>query len=205
MTDQPADPVQQSPSVQQIDWEARYKGSVTKINELQGVIKNLNDQLAGLTSEKEQISSQLNLKQVEKDASITSTQKQLQEIVSAKAALETENKTLRELQAKVKLAKDMKRPDLLPIIDSIPYVEDANAMKEILSTFTGWADSLVQQREQQLTVGVPLGANAVQNAQPVLPTNDRDWEKYINSMVLGSPERTKAMDAFWQWGMNQGK
>jgi len=73
MTDQ--SPVQPDNSGQPatIDWEARYKGASTKINELTTKLRDIETQLTAKTSSEEQLRTQLGVKDVEKDSAVVST------------------------------------------------------------------------------------------------------------------------------------
>lgn len=202
MTDTPE---QQVPTpVQQVDWEARYKGSVHKIEELTLANRNLTEQLAAATSEREQLRVQLSSKDVEKDVALNQSGKILGEKETALNNAMAELKSLRALKTKLDAIKKTQRGDLLEVIDAIPSVEDPVAMDTIVKTFADFATSVEKRREQQLMAGVVPTSGATTQTTP-LPTNEADWMTYINKFPMGSPEKAKAMNLMWDWGMSQNK
>jgi chromosome segregation ATPase len=210
------DPVQQGdPPVQQsgdnnqtrtgsgdnIDWEKRYKGSVTKINELNATIKDLNAQLSDKSSLVEQLEAQLSAKDIEKDASVSEHKRLLEEALSNKSKAESELSELRAMRMKLDLMKEMGANELVPIIDRIPAVDDPEAMKQIMQDFKGWGNELVSEREKQLLSG-EISTPSTNNTQTVAPQSSQEWEAHINNLPLGQ-EREKAWQDYWKWGASQ--
>ena len=111
------------------DWKARFDGAIRKIEQLTPDNRKLNEELAPKTSETEQLRSQLSVKDAEKLAAVGERDKRLQEVITAKTQLDGQLAELQALQLKVKVAKDMGRPDLLPILDTIPSMSDETALK----------------------------------------------------------------------------
>ena len=209
MTDQPAQtPDQQPPSDQQVQGNppntaggapagyieiARYNGLVRKVEELTLANRGLTDQLAQKTSESEQLKGQLAVKDTEKTVAVGERDKQLQTALQRVAELEASERRLKGLELKVKVAKDLNRPELLKIAERIPDLTDEEALKTVMTDFLGFADDMVKQREQQLLAGITPasgpGGSAVNNA----PATPKAWEDHINSLPLGSKEREKAL------------
>lgn len=206
MSDQTA-PVQPGPAPAQpaptINWEERYKGASTKINELMTQIASLQSQLSALTSENEQLKSGLSIKDVEKDAAIQPYKAQLEQALSAKTAAETELSGLRALKAKLDAAKELNAASLFPVLDKIPHVDNPEAQKEIMKTFMDWGNDLVKQREQQLLAGVTPPPPSAASLAAKLPATVQEWQAYVNSIPLGTPEREKAMQDWFKWGQAQ--
>jgi hypothetical protein len=203
MTDQLDAPVEPNSSPAGENWEARYKGLMTTVNNLTIEKRSLTEQLAAKTSDCEQLRAQLALKDTEKTVAVGERDRQLNDALVAKSQTDKELSDLRALSLKVKVIKDMKRPDLLRIADSLPNLTDEEAMKTVFANFAGFADEAVQERERQLLSGVtpPLSGRGAQS-QSFVPTSEADWKKHIDSLPLGSPERKKAMDDQWDWLMN---
>lgn len=206
MTDGTETPVEQNgatpPPQQQekpVDWEARYKGSVRKVEELTIRVRDLEAQLAGVSSEKEQYKAQLGTKDVEKDVAVGERDKLLQTAVQEKSRLETELAELRGLKLKVEVIRELGRPELIRIADRIPAMTDKEALKTVLQDFAGFADDLVQQREKQLLAGVTPPPSSGGSTKLVLPASEGEWEKHINALPLGSKERAKAFDDYYGW------
>jgi hypothetical protein len=149
----------------------------------------------------EQSRSQLSVKDAEKLAAVGERDKRLQETVLAKTTLEAQVTELQAMKLKIDVAKKMGRPDLLQILDSVPAMSDPAALETVLATFADFADGKVKAREKELLAGItpPYGGGGT--AQPATPSSDGEWTKFIESKPLGSPERAKAMDDFWNFKM----
>jgi chromosome segregation ATPase len=209
MTDSPEQtPVQQQSGQQGSsapqageNWEARYKGSVRKIEELTLKVRDLEGQLGTKSSETEQIRSQLSVKDVEKDVAVSEHRKQLEKALQDKSQTDSELTELRAFKAKVDLAKELKAPHLVDIIDRIPYVSDPEQMKVIMNDFVGWGQTLVKEREAQLMAGTTPGVQAVAST-PSDPTNADDWMKRIQA--TDDPVKKQDLwNKYWNWGQTQ--
>lgn len=185
----------------QIDWEARYKGASQKINELMNRITELEGQLSSRASEVEQHKASLSIKDVEKDAAINSYKTQLEAALAKSQQDQSELRELRALKSKLDIAKKLGASHLVPILDKIPYVDNPEAMEDVVKSFMDWGKDLVKERESQLLAGVtPASPAAV--TTPALPTSSKDWEAYVNSQPFG-PEREKAYQQWFTWGASQ--
>jgi hypothetical protein len=204
MSDNPEQtPVQPDPPVQQAsseNWEQRYKGSVRKIEELTLRVRDLEGQLGAKSSDVEQIQSQLSVKDVEKDVAVGEYRKQLEKALQEKSQADAELGELRAFKAKIDLARELKAPHLIDIVDRIPYVTDPEAMKTIMNDFVGWGNTLVKEREAQLMAGVTPGVQAV--ASEVGPNSSNEWMKRIEAEVSPA-KRDKLWEDYWKWGSNQ--
>lgn len=207
MTEPTETPGQQAPApVQQanqtVDWEARYKGASTTINTLTNEIATLKQQLSTAASEMEQLRTNLGVKDVEKNTAVGSYQQQLQAALTENESLKREVGELRQLKAKLDIAKKLNAPQLTTILDQIPYVENADALEAVARTFLDWADNQVKARVEQLAIGTtPASPSAVSTA-PVLPANSTDWQKYVFGKPVG-PEREAAYEQWFKWGQSQ--
>ena len=145
------------------------------------------------------------MKDAEKPAAVGERDKRLQEVITAKTQMDGQLAELQALQLKVKVAKDMGRPDLLPILDTIPSMSDEAALKSVLETFATFADTKVKAREKELMAGfTPSLGGGGGGSGPAAPTTPEAWSKHIESKPLGSPERAKAMDEYWDYMSRQG-
>lgn len=190
--------VQTPPQQANVDWKVRFDGQVRKIEELTLRNRELEGQLTQKTSENEQLRAQLSLKDTEKTAAVGERDKTIQELTTAKTGVESELTRLRGLEMKVKVAKEMGRPDLIAVLDTIPNMSDEAALKTVLTTLSSYADTQVRAREQQLLSGVTPPVTPGASAAKV-PSSAKEWEAYINGLPLGSKERAKAMDDQWDW------
>lgn len=187
-----------SPTVGAVDWEARYKGVVKKIEDLTIANRTLNDQLAQKSSEMEQLRVELTVKDTEKASAVSERDARLNQLITQEAATKQELEQLRSLQLKVKTAQDLGRPDLMLILETIPAISDPEALKNIMSQLGEWADGRVQEREKQLMAGVTSVVGAP-SAAKAAPSSPQQWIKHIESLGLGTPERAKALDDYGDW------
>jgi hypothetical protein len=203
MTDTPATPGEQAPSRQQAPEgyieKPRFDGLVRKVEELTLSNRAFSDELAQKTSEIEQLKAQLGIKDTEKMVAVSERDKQLQEKVQKLTELEKENKELRALKLKLDVIKKIGRPELLKIADKIPAMDDPEALEVVMKDFAGFADELVQAREKQLLAGYTPGLNAAQSAAIGKPSTEAEWNRHVETFELGSPERQRAMDDYWDW------
>lgn len=210
MSDETPTPVEQtnSPGSQQqaaasasnsIDWKARFDGQVRKIEELTLRNRELEGQLAAKASDIEQLRAQLSIKDTEKTAAVNEREKTIQELTQSRVTVEDEIRRLRGLEMKVRVAREMDRPDLLRVIDTIPMVTDEAALRSVLETLSDYADNAVRDREKQLMAGVtPAISNGGAKGSGA-PASDEEWQNFINRLPLGSGERSKAHDDYWNW------
>lgn len=182
-----------------VDWKARYDGLVRKVEELTLANRALNEQLAAKTSEMEQLRGQLVVKDTEKQVSVSERDKLLQQAVQEKQALEAQLAELKGLALKVEAINELGRPELLKIAGRLPSMTDKEALKTVLQDFAGFADELVQKREKDLLAGVTPALSSAGNVKTGLPASENEWENHINSLGLGTRERQKAMDEYWNW------
>lgn len=204
-------PVQQETSGQQVtqpaaasgeNWEARYKGMVPIVEKLTSEKRTLQEQLDKKTSEYEQLSAQLGLKDAEKQAAVTERDKQLQQLLEAQTTNEAEIKRLKSLEMKVQVANELKEPRLLAIVDSIPSVEDKEALTTLMKNIANWGEDIVQKREKEILAGVTEQTQSVAPVQE-MPSDNAGWQKYLEGAPLGSTEREQRYEAWRQWGMSQ--
>jgi hypothetical protein len=190
---------QQPSSGQPENWELRFKGQVPVIERLTKANRDKDAQLVNIASELEQLKVQLNTSAIEKDAAVGERDKKLTELIQAKSQAESEIKRLRALEMKVKVAKEIGRPDLLELVEVIPNVEDEEALKTIMKTFEEFADKRVKETEKRILSGVtPTTSPVVQ--PPSTPTSLEGWQKYVNEVPYGSPEKQKRMSQWKAWG-----
>ena len=69
-------------------------------------------------------------------------------------------------------------------------------------SFLDWGKDLVKEREQQLLAGVTPAPAATTSVTKPLPTTPQDWQTYVNSFPMGSPEREQAYEQWWKAGQS---
>lgn len=199
--EQQVPPVQQAPAAPPAppaeDWKKRFDGAVLKIQELTQQVRDLTAQLELKSSENEQLKAQLSTKDVEKTVAVGERDKQLQEALQAKSALETEVNRLKALELKLKVIKDINQPALLKIVERIPDLTDEETLKTVMKDFADFAQEAASQREKQILAGVTPGVGPAPVASA--PATEKAWEDKINSLPLGSVERVKALNDYGDW------
>ncbi len=184
---------------------ARYNGLVRKVEQLTLDNRSLTEQLTAKSSETEQLRAQLSVKDTEKSAAVSERDKQLQEAIQSRTALESEVTELRALKLKLDTIRKLGRPELVKIADKIPNMTDAEALETVLKEFASFADEAATAREKQLLAGVTPGLGSAKSTAPGLPTSDAEWNAYIEKQPLGSEDRQKAWDSYWVWLETQNK
>ena len=196
----PTEPVTTPPATPPAGFieQARYNGLVKKVEELTLSNRALTDQLATKSSETEQLTGQLAIKDTEKTVAVSERDKALQTSLTENSSLTAELTELRALKLKLEVAKELNRPELVKILDQLPNLTDKEALTIVAKDFLGFADDLVSEREKQLTSGItpPIGPI---DQTPATPATPEAWETHVNSLVLGTPERAKAMDDYGDW------
>ena len=182
--------------------QARYNGLVKKVEELTLKTRELEGQLAAKNSEYEQLNEQLAIKDTEKTVAVGERDKALQTSLEENQSLTSELNELRALKLKLEVAKDLKRPDMVTILDRLPNLTDKEALTTVAKDFLNWGDQLVSDREKQLSAGVTDPVSPVTTA-PAKPSTSDGWEKYVNSLPLGSPERLQAVNEYGDWADSQ--
>lgn len=196
----PAEPVTTPPATPPAGYieQARYNGLVKKVEELTLAKRELETQLTAKSSEAEQLTGQLAIKDTEKTVAVGERDKALETSMTENQSLQAELTELRALKLKLEVAKELNRPDLVKILDRLPNLTDKEALTVVAQDFLGFADDAVSEREKQLTSGITPAIGPVSEA-PATPASPQGWEDHINSQVLGSPERAKAMDDYGDW------
>lgn len=198
----PAQPAQPpAPTTPAVDYEARYKGMVKKVEELTLSLREKDGQLATKASEIERLTSELTMKDTEKTVAVGERDKQLNDLVTSKSQLETELAELRALKAKVEVANELGNPSLLAIVDTIPNVQDKEVLKTLMGNISSWGSAQVKAREEQLLAGTTPDVSATATTPVELPTTSEAWQAFVNQAELGTPERDQRMNAWRDWGL----
>jgi chromosome segregation ATPase len=199
MSDPIETPVQQAEAPeQQVNWEARYRGASQVINRLNQEKEQLVREISQLTSELEQLKAQLSAKDREALDKVKASESKLSEFEATIAQLREENAKLKAKLVKVQKAKEIGAPELVELVDALPDLPDERQVETVMKAVADLLDKAVKRREQQLTTGVV--PKAAPTSSPT-PSSNEEWMAYINSLPLGSKERTKAMEDWWQWGL----
>lgn len=196
---QPASPPSQPTDA--VNWEARYKGMVKKVEELTLSGRETQEQLQAKISEIERLEADLGLKDTEKTVAVSERDKQLNELVQSKTDLEQELSSLRALSLKVEVANEIGNPEMLAIVDTIPNLTDKEALTSLMTNISDWGDKRVKAREEQLLAGTTPDVTPTP-PQVSLPTSSEDWQNYVNQAPMGSDEREQRMNAWRDWGLS---
>lgn len=194
--DPAANPGQQAPAGY-IE-KARYDGLVRKVEELTLAGRQFQTELVSKTSEIEQLKTQLGIKETEKSVAVSERDNQIQQYVQKQQAFDQELTELRALKLKTEVARELGRPDLLKVADTIPNLTDKEALKTVMGSIANLVDDAVKEREKQLLAGVTPPAEK-SSTSAALPASKNEWDRFIDGLPLGSPERAKAMDTYYSW------
>lgn len=182
----------------------RFDGLQLKVQELVEAKKANDALLAQKDAEIARLSGEITMKETEKTVSIAERDKQLQEVVQSKSQTEAELAELRALKLKLEVVDELGRPELVKILKSIPNLTDKDALKVVLQDFARFGDESAAARERQLLAGITPPVSPVQPSGATPQSHD-GWNRHIESLPLGSPERAKAMDEYWTWGLQNQK
>ena len=198
-TDTPPQQAQTQPPAPQEDWKKRYDGTIQTLEKLTLKNRELEEKLAQMSSEKEQLMSQLSIKDTEKSVAVGERDKILEQTLKDKEGIERELHELRAMKAKLDLVKKHDAGQVIPILDSIPYSEDPEVMEKIFTDFVSWGDNLAKNRQDQILAGwtPPVAAGSEKPAGG--PNSAAEWMKKIQSLPEGQ-EKQQAWDDYFKWG-----
>ncbi len=186
------------PPPQGENWEARFKGLQASTQALAEQIKTLQAELAAKTSENERLGAQLGLKDVEKTAAVGERDKTIEQLTQTNQSAQTELDRLKALELKVKTAIELKKPELIALLDTIPNATDPEALKTIMKSIDDYAALQVKARETQLLAGGGMPAGGSPAPAPG-PQTQEEWQKAIDKEPLGSKKRAQLMDDYGDW------
>jgi hypothetical protein len=183
--------------------KARYAGQVQKVQTLSQANSGLTNDLATSTQRIAELEEQLTATGTEAETKITGLSTSLEGLNTELSGLKEQNADLQAFRTKVNAAKEMGRPDLLPILEHLPNFEDADQLKTVLNDFAGFADQAAQSREQELRAGTTN--TTVSPAQNATPASEQAWLESVEKLPLGSTERAAQMDRFGDWLQEKNK
>ena len=186
----------------QTDWEARFKGLQRKYNLLVEQVSDKDDELAAVSSAKEQLEQQLNEVSVEKDTQLSEKDQKINQLTASLNEKELSVRELAAYQKKVDIVRELGHPELVKVINSVPNSDDEEVLKKAFMDIVELNQDVVQAREKQLLDGQSPGG--MSNDAPPLPTTQSGWQEYVNKFPLGSDERKKAMDAWFNFNQKAG-
>lgn len=198
----PASPEQQAPSdfdLSNYVEKSRFTGAIQKIQKQSEDMTALQAEITKKNSELEQLQVRLAEEGAGHQALVGQRDQSIQELHSSRSELENELKQAKLDLQKVAIAREIGRPDLIEILDTIPGVEDPEAMKNIMTNIASFAENQVQKRESELLSGMTPGVTSVANAETQYPDGqDSDaWQKLLGGLDPYSKEHDQALKA---WG-----
>jgi hypothetical protein len=176
---------------------ARLNGALQKIQELTLLNKTLTERHTELSGKYTTAQADLvqkesvwNAQQSEFTTKLGSADKAIADLTAKQAAAEA-------LRLKLKFIEEAKAPQLYAVMDVIPDTTDEAVLKASIQKLAAFAGQIATTREKELTAGV---IPAEQRSEgPAAPTTDEEWDKLVNSLPFGSPERSKAMEKWHAW------
>ena len=180
------------------NWKERYDGLNRKVQELVLQARSFEDQLGAKSSELEQLQAQLSIKDTEKTVAVSERDKKIETLLTESQTAGNELRRLKALELKLKVAQELKRPELIEITKHIPDLEDEEALRVVMKDFASFTDNAVRAREEQLMAGVTLNAGGSQ-VKEAGPATEQEWTRAIEKETMGSAKRRDLMDAYGDW------
>ncbi len=185
--------------------EGRLTGALQKIEQLTLTIKSLQDQLTAANTRVGELQASGTSKETEWNAKAGEHATALQAMTKERDDLKNQLADAQLQQKKHAMIAETGHYNLLAIADQIPAHADEAKQKEAIEKVAAFADGLVKARESQLTSGTTVVTTQPVEQSAKLPDSAAAWEKHINSLPWGSPERQKAFDDYFEWTTKQGK
>ena len=179
--------------------EARLTGALQKINSLTLTIQSLEGQLTAANTRLGELQAQGTQKETEWTTKAGEHATTLQGITKERDTLKQQLADATLNEKKHAMIAEMGHFNLLAIADQIPAHADPAKQKEAIEKVAAFADGLVKARESQLTSGTTVVTTQPPEQNVKLPDTAAAWEKHINSLPWGSPERSKAFDDYYEW------
>ena len=176
--------------------KARLDGALTRIQELTLANRSLTDQLTAANQKIGSLESDGAQKAATWQAQQSEFETKLQGAEQEKSQLNSRLSGFEATQLKLKVIKELKRPELVDILDVIPDIADEAQLREKIVSLANFASTLTQKREQELLAGETHVENNANTKAANLPSSNEGWQSYVNSLPLGSPERQEAMNAW---------
>jgi chromosome segregation ATPase len=197
----PANNPGQSPDPQVVDWEGRYKGAMRVLNQKTQELTSLQEQLTGANNTVQSLQTQLQNGQAQWDATRQGLEQQVATITGER---DQAQQTATELQAyQVKMQALAEFPELFPLADSIPNMDNPETMKEYLTGLQKNVDQVAEQKAQRLTAGLTPGATNPAQQTGYKYTTQEEWQNAMNQ-AAGGEEFQKISDAYLQWVQQGG-
>ena len=182
--------------------KARYDGLTRKVEELTLTNRSLTEQLTQTSSEKEQLTGQLAIKDTDKSVAVGEYQKQLEAALITQTEQTAELGELRAVKAKMDLVRKHDAGHLVPILDRIPYLEDPEAMEIVFTDFIKWGDDMAKKREGEILAGyTPPAPGPAETGAAGKPESAEAWLTHIQNQTGKDAE--KAWSEYWEWGHQQ--
>jgi hypothetical protein len=180
-----------------VNWENRYKGVMTVLNQRNAEIERLKAEAQTTVGSVETLNGRINTLQAEYDAKVAALTEQLQTLTGERDNALKDKTVLDAYKVKMEALKG--HPDLLPLADTIPDIPDPEVMKQHLDMLAKGVSAITTQKAQQLTAGMTPGATTPNtNQQQYAYSTLADWQQALNG-AAGTDEFTKLASAFKQW------
>jgi len=178
-------------------------GALQKIEQLTLSKKAIEELLAAANTRIGELQATTRSSETEWTAKVGETASALTGVTTERDALKTEITTLKAEQAKIRMIGDLKHYNLLGIADQIPVLADPVKQREAIERMAAFANSIAQNREQELTAGTTTVTTETVSPAGNLPTTDAGWSKLIESLPFATPEREAAFEAWGNWSMKK--
>ena len=178
-------PVTPDPTAgEEIDWQKRYNGQQRAIQLAVEAKQSAETALLTKASELEQLQAQLTLKESEKTIAVGERDKQVEALLQESQSQTAELTRLKSLEAKLKVANKLGKPELMKLADHIPNLTDEQLLENVMKDFASFGDEQVKAREDQLMAGISPSSVAP-STSPAKPSTAEGWEQVLGGMPHG--------------------
>jgi len=198
---QPAKETQKASALEGYVPEARLTGALQKIESLTLTMKSLQDQLTAANTRIGELQAQGASQETEWNAKAGEQANAVKGVTEERDALKARIASLEAQQKKIQMIADLGHYNLLAIADQIPVQADEAKQKEAIERMANFAKGLVEGREKELTAGTTVVTT--NPAATELPTTSQAWNKYLEGIPFGTPEREAAWAKFFDWSQTQ--
>ncbi|MCK5308044.1 MAG: hypothetical protein KAJ73_05480 [Zetaproteobacteria bacterium] len=200
----PTEPTKPDPSVQPSgDPEGyvkteRLTGAIQKIQTLTEEAKLRDLEQAALSQKITALEVDLGVKDLEVKTAVGERDTQVEAEKLSKAEAEKKLVDAEQTLRKIEIAKKLKHPELIEIIDTIPNFENDELQEKAMQDIVDFSDIRVKQREEQLLSGVTPSITSTDDNTPADPASNDGWKAKIAG-ESDAAKRSAMYDDWYKW------
>ena len=183
------------------NWKERYIGMTKVLSERDKQIAALQEQLESLSKALKEKDDLANQERAKWDATRLQWEEQLKQLQSAHEQAQAQLGQLSAYQRKMEALKNF--PDLLPLAEAIPAMDDEESMRRYLETLQKTLDDAAAQKAQKLTAGMVPPPTTARTSPQVYPYATHEaWHQALMK-AAGTPEFAELSSAYKRWAETQ--